>query len=487
MRIKRSELNIAVVLRMMGWLLMIEAFFMLFPIVCGVVYEERDAVMSFVWSAVITAGVGALMTFGIRPSRTEMGRREGLLLTAVVWVFFSFFGMLPFLFGGVLTTVTDAFYEAVAGFTTTGSTMITDLEVVSHPALLWRSIMQWLGGMGIILFTLAVIPMLNHSGGIQLFNAEVTGITHDKLRPRISSTAKTLWMVYLAMSVILCVLLKLGPMNWFDSICHTLSTVSTGGFSTHNESIAWWDSAYVESVIAAFMFFGGINIALIYRFFTGKFRALVGNGTFQWYFWIIVMFSVLCGVSMLALGTFTGWLDVVFSVLTAITSTGFSVGDFETYGNFAIIVTLILIFFGGCAGSTAGGAKIDRIEFLMKNSRNEIYRILHPNSIITLRVNSKAIPVPVVMKVIAFLGIYVLLMVTGAVAMSWFDVPALDALFASTSMLSNSGLGVGEMGASGSYAALPTGVKWIQAALMLIGRLELFTVLVLFTPGFWKK
>lgn len=487
MRIKRTGINIAVVLRMMGWLLMIEAFFMLFPIICGVVYEERNAVMSFVWSTAITFVAGVLMTFGIRPARTEMGKREGLLLTAVVWVFFSLFGMLPFLFGGELTTVTDAFYEAMAGFTTTGSTMITDLSSASHPALLWRAIMQWLGGMGIILFTLAVIPMLNHSGGIQLFNAEVTGITHDKLRPRISSTAKSLWMVYMAMSVILCALLKLGPMDWFDSICHTLSTVSTGGFSTHNESVAWWNSTYVETVIAVFMFLGGINIALIYRFFTGKFRALVGNGTFQWYFWIIVMFSVLCGVSMLALGSFTGWLDVVFGVIAAITSTGFSLGDFETHGNFAIIITLILIFFGGCAGSTAGGAKIDRIEFLMKNSRNEVYRILHPNSIITLRVNSKAVPVPVVMKVIAFLGIYVLLMVAGAVAMSWFNVPALDALFASTSMLSNSGLGVGEMGVTGSYAALPIGVKWTQTALMLIGRLELFTVLVLFTPGFWKK
>lgn len=484
---KKTNINILVVLRMIGWLLMIEAFFMLFPIIAGVVFGEREAVWAFVWSAAITAGAGALMTFGIRPVNTEMRKREGILLTAVVWVFFSLFGMLPFLFDGALETVTDAFYEAMAGFTTTGSTMISDLEAVSHPVLLWRAIMQWLGGMGIILFTLAVIPMLNHSGGIQLFNAEVTGITHDKLRPRISSTAKSLWMVYMALSVVLCLLLWIGPMGWFDAICHTLTTVSTGGFSTKNESIGWWNSTYVEGIVALFMFLGGVNIALVFRAATGNFRALTGNSTFRWYLGIILAFSVLFALSMLGHDEFGGWLDVVFTVLSGVTSTGFATIDFENCGDFVILLMMMLIFFGGCAGSTAGGAKIDRIELLMKNSRNEFYRVLHPNSIIPLRVNSKVVPVPVVMKVIAFLGMYLMLMVVGAIAMTWMDMPVFDAFFSALSMISNSGLGVGCTGAGGSYLALPDGVKWLQTALMLIGRLELFTVMVLLTRGFWAK
>lgn len=483
----RTNINIPVVLRMMGWLLMIEAFFMIFPVIAGVVFDEPGGTRAFALSAVITAGCGALMTFGIRPRNPEMRKREGILLTAVVWVFFSLFGMLPFLLDGSLSTVTDAFYEAMAGFTTTGSTMITDLGAVSHPVLLWRSIMQWLGGMGIILFTLAVIPMLNHAGGIQLFNAEVTGITHDKLRPRISSTAKSLWTVYMAMTATLCLLLWLGPMNLFDSICHTLTTVSTGGFSTRNESVSWWHSTYVEWVIALFMFLGGVNIALLFRAATGNPKALLRNGTFRWYFWITVAFALACGLSMLFNGKFSGWLDSLFTVIAAVTSTGFAVVDFEWCGSFEIIMVMILIFFGGCAGSTAGGAKIDRLVFLIKNSKNEFYRVLHPNCITPLRVNSKVMPVPVVMKVIAFLGIYAMLMVIGAVAMTWLGVPAFDALFSSLSMLSNSGLGVGVTGASGSYAALPDAVKWLQAALMLVGRLELFTVLVVFTKGFWTK
>lgn len=487
MELKKPNINIPVVLRLMGWLLIIEATFMLIPMITGFIYGETHAVLSFLYSVLITAGVGSLMAFGIRPRYPDMHKREGLLLTAMVWVFFSFFGMIPFLFEGVLSSVTDAFFESMSGFTTTGSTVIRDVESASHPILLWRSLMQWIGGMGIILFTLAVIPMLNHQGGIQLFNAEVTGITHDKLRPRISQTAKGLWLVYIIQTVVLCVLLWLGPMDVFDSVCHTLSTVSTGGFSTKNISVEWWNSSYIEIVLTIFMFLGGVNLALVYKASLGKFSALFKNGTFNWYLWIFIGLTIMCSISMWYNGHYENWYQIAFTCISAITSSGYSTADFEGWGQFAVIVVMISIFFGGCAGSTSGGAKIDRIVFLLKNTKNEFYRVLHPNSIIPMRINSRTVPNAVVTKVIAFLCIYLMLVVVGGVILTWMDIPVFDALFSSMSMIGNSGIGVGVTGYTGSYANLPDLAKWVLAFMMLIGRLELFTVLILFTKDFWSK
>ena len=487
MKQKKSIINIPVVLRMMGWLLMIEAAFMAVPLLTGIVYGEESSVKAFACSALITCGAGALMTFGIRPRDTDMHRREGLLLTASVWVFFSLFGMLPFLFDNALSSITDAFFEAMSGFTTTGASVITDVESASHSVLMWRAIMNWIGGMGIILFTLAVIPMLNHQGGIQLFNAEVTGITHDKLRPRISQTAKSLWLVYVLLTVLLTVLLWVGPMNAFDAVCHSFTTVSTGGYSTKNASIAWWNSDYVEIVITVFMFLGGINVALIYTALSGKVSALCKNGTVRWYVGIVLLFVAVCAAYQLYNGTFEKLSDTFFTCIAAITSTGFSVANYDNWGPFVILLLMVLMFCGSCAGSTAGGAKIDRIIFLIKNTNNEFYRVLHPNSITTVRVNSKVVPNAIVMKVIAFLCIYLMLFVTGGIVLTALGLPSIDAMFASLTALSNIGLGSGITGPEGSFAVLPDAAKWVMSWYMLVGRLELFTVLIILTKGFWVK
>ena len=487
MKQKKSIINIPVVLRMMGWLLMIEAAFMAVPLLTGIVYGEESSVKAFACSALITCGAGALMTFGIRPRDTDMHRREGLLLTASVWVFFSLFGMLPFLFDNALSSITDAFFEAMSGFTTTGASVITDVESASHSVLMWRAIMNWIGGMGIILFTLAVIPMLNHQGGIQLFNTEVTGITHDKLRPRISQTAKSLWLVYVLLTVLLTVLLWVGPMNAFDAVCHSFTTVSTGGYSTKNASIAWWNSDYVEIVITVFMFLGGINVALIYTALSGKVSALYKNGTVRWYVGIVLLFVAVCAAYQLYNGTFEKLSDTFFTCIAAITSTGFSVANYDNWGPFVILLLMVLMFCGSCAGSTAGGAKIDRIIFLIKNTNNEFYRVLHPNSITTVRVNSKVVPNAIVMKVIAFLCIYLMLFVTGGIVLTALGLPSIDAMFASLTALSNIGLGSGITGPEGSFAVLPDAAKWVMSWYMLVGRLELFTVLIILTKGFWVK
>lgn len=486
---RTSQINFPALVRVIGLLAIIEAAFMLIPLITSWIYGEAD-IKAFAISIGITLAVGLIMMC-IRPSRTEMGKREGFLLTALTWVVFSGFGMIPFLIGDSKMSVSDAFFEAMSGFTTTGATVMASIDHFSNGIHIWRCLMQWIGGMGIILFTLAVIPMLNHSGGMQMFNAEVTGITRDKLRPRISQTAKGLWLVYVVLTVILVGLLWLGPMNFFDSVCHAFSTMSTGGFSTRNESIGAWDSPYVKSVVTLFMFLGGVNFALLFKVATGHVGELWKSEVFRTYVYVVAVMMVLFVASIVANNQVHDWqsvtIDPLFQIVSTITSTGLTVGNFENWGSFVIALTFLLMFFGASAGSTSGGAKIDRMLFLAKNIRNEIYRCLHPNAICSVRVNGKVLSIELVNKVIAFLCIYVLLIVLGGIILTAIGIPLVDAFFSAFSCIGNTGLGAGVTGYGGSYDIIPDMGKWVLALLMLMGRLELFTVLLLFSRTFWRK
>lgn len=486
----RSQINFLMLTRVIGLLLMIEAAFMVIPFATCLYYGEADY-KAFGITMAATAVIGALMAFAVRPSRTDMGKREGFLLTALTWVVFTLFGMVPFMIGETRLSVSDAFFETMSGFTTTGATIMTSIDHLSHGILLWRCLMQWIGGMGIILFTLAVIPMLNHSGGMQMFNAEVTGITHDKLRPRISQTAKGLWLVYVALTVVLGVLLWLGPMNFFDGVCHAFSTMSTGGFSTRDASVGAWDSVYVKVVVTLFMFLGGVNFALLFKAATGHVGELWKSEVFRTYLIVIGTVLVLFIVAIVANNQAHSWesvtVDPLFQIVSTITSTGLTVGNFENWGPFVVALMFLLMFFGASAGSTSGGAKIDRMLFLLKNVRNEIRRTVHPNTILSVRVNGKVLSSDLVNKVIAFLCLYVMLIAVGGIALSATGIPIVDAFFSSFSCIGNTGLGAGVTGYGGSYDIISDFGKWILSFLMLIGRLELFTVIILFTRGFWRK
>lgn len=486
----RSKVNLPMLLKVTGWLMMIEAAFMVLPLITSLVYGEMDS-LAFLGAAIVTGIVGVLMTSFIRPSRTDLAKRDGFLLTAMIWVVFSFFGMIPFVFSETPMSVSDAFFEAMSGFTTTGATVLNQVEHLSHGLHLWRCLMQWIGGMGIILFTLAVIPMLNHSGGIQMFNAEVTGITHDKIRPRISQTAKGLWLVYISLTILLLILLWLGPMDFFDSVCHAFSTMSTGGFSTRDASIGAWDSVYVKIVLTAFMFLGGVNFALLFRASTGDFKGLRQNDTFKTYLKIIgimlVVFIIVIVVNGQAHSLSSVTIDPLFQIVSTMTSTGYTVTNFENWGMFIVSIVFVLMFFGGCAGSSSGGAKIDRLLYLSKNLRNELHRCIHPNAIMSVRINGKVVAPELVTKVIAFLCLYVLLIMAGGILLTAFGIPLVDSFFSAFSCISNTGLGAGVTGYGSSYEIIPDVGKWVLALLMLIGRLELFTVLILFTRSFWRK
>ena len=488
---EKQHINFAIVLRMQGWLLLIEAAFMLLPLGISCLYNESTSLWAFIYSTAITAGAGALMAFGIRPKSKSMHKREGLMLTAIIWVFFSLFGMLPYLFSDTFNNVTDAFFETMAGFTTTGSSVIRYVEEIPHGVLFWRAMTQWIGGMGIILFTLAVIPMLNQKGGIALFNAEVTGITHERLRPRVSQTAKDLWLIYIGLTFLLTLLLVAGPMDWFDAICHAMTTTSTGGYSTKNIGLDYWQSSYVFIVVIIFMFIGGISFSIIAATFRGDFKRIRNNNTLRWY----CMTALITTVIIVAYMAYKAFLDNnfdrfvygSFDTISAITSTGFSTIDYEDSGEFVTVILMVMMFFGGMAGSTSGGAKMDRLIVLLKNTANEFYRVLHTNSVRAVHIDGKPVPNHVVSKVNTFFAVYIGIIMVVALYLTFFDIPVFDAMYTSMSAISNVGIGYGVTGPDSSWVILHPAAKWVLAFEMMVGRLELFTVLVIFTSSFWRK
>ena len=477
-------------LTVLGQLLIFEAIFLVIPFLVCVGNGETDWI-SFLWAIGITALTGCVLKYAIKPASDNMGRRDGCMLTCMVWIVFSLFGMLPFIFGSSHLNISEAFFETISGFTTTGATVIRNVEECSKGLILWRAMTQWIGGMGIVLFTLAIIPSLNNSQGIFMFHAEVSGITHDKIGARIANTAKRLWMLYGALTIILILLLWIGPMNFFESVCHAFAAISTGGYATRNESVAAFDSFYVKLILTVFMFIGGVNFGLIISACRGYFRQLWKNDVLRAFLLLICLNYILTLISILHSGSYTGWqsltIDPVFHIVSAMTSTGFGVGNFEVWGELSLVLTIIMMYFGACAGSTTGGAKLDRLVYLFKNFKVEMKRSVSPRSLRAIRVNEQLITPENTNEIIAFLLIYTGLIFFGGILLSALDFPIVDAFFSAISCVSNNGLGSGVTGITGSYDFLPDVGKWVMSFLMLAGRLEIFALIMLITPAFWRK
>jgi len=488
--IEKRAINMPMLVKVIGWLLLIEGAFMIVPAIVALAYSEPDWI-AFGASSLLTLGVGYSFNHFIRPERTSMGKRDGFLLTALVWVVFSIFGMLPFLICSSRLGVTDAFFEAMSGFTTTGFSVYPQPDDLSHGVNLWRGMMQWIGGLGIILFTLAVLPMLDHSGGMQMFNAEVTGITHDKIRPRISQTAKSLWMVYILLTLACALMLWMGPMSLFDSVCHAMGTVSTGGFTTKADGPAYWESTYVYLVITAFMFLGGANFSLIFFCSIGKFFKAKENVTMRAYVAIIFVMLLAFIVFIAIKSSVNSWKDIsvypLFQIVGVMTSTGYCAPTMHLWGSWASALFLPLAFFGACAGSTSGGAKIDRLIVLFKYLRNTIKKALQPNSITTVKIDGKVLPPDTVEKTIAFLSLYCAVIGIGGILISCLGSPTTDAFFSAFSAVTNLGMTAGTIDIGSGISGITSGGRWVLAAVMLIGRLEVFTVLILFNPNFWHR
>jgi len=486
---QKHFINVKMLLRVIGWLLMIECCFMLAPLVVGLIYKESTWI-EFLISIGITGGAGTIM-MSLKPKSREMGKREAILLTGLTWIILSLFGMIPFLICGTHLSVTDAFFETMSGFTTTGASVLNTLHGVPHSLLIWRCIISWIGGLGIILFTLAVLPMLNYQGGMLLFNAEVTGITHDKLRPRVSFTAQGLWLVYIILTAVLIILLSFSDMGLFDSVCYGLSTMSTGGFSTSDQGINDFNSIYIKIVVMIFMFLGGVNFSLIYKAATGQPKAAMKNDTLKWYIAIIFICYLLLCLNLVMMGKIHSWhdftIDPLFQAVAILSSTGLTEPDFNEWGPVAIIVLIVMMVMGACAGSTSGGAKIDRFIVLFKFIKNEFYKMMHPNAVTTVCINGKGMNYQVVQKVLAFLIVYVIVIIAGGVVLVLTGMPLKESLFCALSAISNTGLGDNISGISSNFSDMTDLAKWTLSLIMLTGRLELFTILLLFTPTFWKR
>ena len=481
-----AYINIRMLLRVIGWLLMVLSGFMVIPLVTSLIYEDSQTMPILISMGITVAS--AFLMMSIKPRSREMGKREAILLTALTWVILSLFGMLPFLLYGSHPSVTNAFFETMSGFTTTGLSVLDSVKVLPHSMLLWRCLLQWIGGLGIILFTLAVIPMLNNKGGMLMFNEEVTGITHDKIRPRVSNTAKSLWGIYISLTLLCIILLWLTRMNLFEAICHGLSTVSTGGFSTTDMHIHEWNSPYIIIILTVFMFVGGINFNLIYIGIMGNFRKLFSNDAFKWFCLVILAGFCVFFLSMLKKDMIHNWQDAIltplFQSVAIITSTGLVVPDFEAWGSLSYLVMIIFMAVGGCAGSTSGGAKIDRFIILYRFLKNEMYCTMHPSSVKAVKLNGKGVSYDMTMKVLAFIAFYFLVILIGGLVISVIGVPLDQSFFYALSAISNSGIGTAS---EQSFALIPDAAKWILSFIMLAGRLELYTVLLLFTKAFWLK
>ena len=419
----------------------------------------------------------------------QLTRRDGYVLVSFAWVAFSLFGMLPFYIGGYIPDIANAFFETMSGFSSTGATILDDIESLPHGILFWRSMTQWIGGLGIIMFTIAVLPIFGVSG-LQVFAAEASGPTHDKVHPRIGITAKWIWSIYAGITALLVGLLMLGGMDWFDSICHAFATTGTGGFSTKQASVAYYNSPYIEYVISIFMFISGINFTLLLLFVNRKFKKFISNAELKFYFGSVVLFTAVIAIVLYytsPMGMEESFRKSLFQVISLHTSTGFATDDYMQWTPVLWGLLTIIMLMGACAGSTTGGLKCIRMVILTKVSRNEFKHILHPNAILPVRINKQVISPSIVSTVLAFCFIYISIIVIGTLLMMAMGVGAEESMGCVISSIGNMGPGLGETGPAYSWNALPDAAKWLLSFLMLLGRLELFTVLLLFTPDFWKR
>lgn len=480
--------NFRMILHILGLLILINGTFMLVSLIVSAVFND-GAFKGFLLAGCISLVLGAIIWFATRKHSPTISKREGFLVVTLGWLALSFTGSLPYLLTGTLPAFAQAFFETVSGYTTTGATVITDLTVVPESILFWRSLTQWIGGMGIIVLTIAILPILG-IGGMELFSAESPGPSAEKLHPRIKEAAKRLWLIYVSLTTLEAILLKLAGMDLFEAICHSMATMSTGGFSTRNESIAVF-SPMIQYIITFFMFLAGINFTLTYFALKGKVRRVWKNEEFRTLLASIIVITVLTTFGIMGtsvINTESSFRDALFQTVSIITTTGFVTADYTSWTPFLTFLFFILMFVGASSGSTSGAMKQVRFIVVIKNGLLELKRQLHPSAIIPVRFNQRAVGPKTTYNILAFFLLYITVFVIGGAVLSLFeDVDMLSAIGASAASVGNIGPGIGRVGPTENFAWIPDGGKVFLTALMLIGRLELFTVLILFTPAFWRS
>lgn len=481
-------INIRFIVNLIGRLMLIESACFLLCVLISLIYDGTD-IRAFLISAAITAGTGALMAYTVKAPDKILAKKDGYFTVTFVWLIFSLFGCLPFILSGSIPSFVDAFFETMSGFSTTGSSILNNIEALPHATLFWRSMTQWLGGLGIAVLFIAILPSLGIEGR-DLYVAEVTGPTHNKMAATFKSSARKLWLFYLSCTLIETLLLWAGGMSFFDAICQSFATMGTGGFSTKQDSIAHWNSPYIQYVIILFMLIAATNFGLYYAVLKGEACKLIRDEEFRWYIIITLSATLLIAAGLYLIewgGAEKCFRDALFQVSTIITTTGFATADYLLWPTLLGLILFVLMFTGSCAGSTSGGLKIIRVVLLFKNSLAEMKRIIHPNAVINVKYNTKSVHPTIMNSVMGFAILFIIVFCIGSVIMALFTEDIATACSAVLTSISNVGPGFGSIGPMDNFSQLNDFAKIFLAFLMLVGRLEIFTVLVLFTKAFWKK
>lgn len=485
-------MNLRGVSRVLGFLLLMTAGFLMLPMIVDFIYKEGDWSI-FLISAVITAvSGGGLMLVG--KGAKGLRHREGFAIVSFGWTLIGIAGALPFVLSGVIPSFTDAVFESISGFTTTGSTIMTNIEAVCeahHGMIFWRALIQWLGGMGIVVFALAILPLLG-VGGMQLFRAESPGPSTEKLTPRIKETARLLWVVYLLITIAeVIMLMAVGRLGLFDSICHSFTTMATGGFSTLDSSVGGFGSAAVEWIIILFMFIAGVNFSLHYLAVSGKPQRYWQDDEFRFYLKMLVVSSALIIAVLIPSGFFSNISDAVrgsvFQVVSICTTTGYGSSDYMLWPPFTHAILLFLMGIGGCAGSTGGGIKMMRVLLILKHGHVEMKKLLHPRAVYSIWFNKRSIPQSLMTNVLGFFLLFMLVFVTGILVLTLTGNDMVTAVGATAATLGNIGPGLGMVGPTCNFAFMSGGEKWFLTFLMLVGRLEIYTFLILLLPATWRR
>lgn len=485
----KKLINKSAVLNVVGTLIIITGFLMALAIPFSFYYNDGMEGV-FIQSTSFTLIIGTLIKYLTRNKKSdEVKKREGYLIVALGWIGMIICSAIPYLLSGTFDGVTNAFFETISGLTTTGSSILNNIEEMPKSILFWRSMTQWIGGMGIIVLTIAILPLLG-VGGMELFASEAPGPTKDKIHPRIKETAKRLWLIYVSLTVLQTLLLWLADMPFFDAINHGLTTMSTGGFSTKQASIGHFNSAAIQYIIILFMFLAGTNFTLLYYGAHLKFKKFWKNDEFKWYLMAIILLTLVISpivISTLDLNLEKSIRTALFQVVSIITTTGYASANYTEWGAFASFIFFLLLFSGASAGSTSGGMKLVRIILLMKNAFLEFKRRLYPNAIIPVQLNGDGVAPKIIYNLLAFVFFYLFIFVCGSISLTFIGLDFKDAISASITAVSNVGPGIGSINPDASFAHLPSAAKWVLSFLMILGRLELFTIAILFTPYFWRR
>lgn len=482
-------MHIALIFNFLSLALAIIGLFMVLSAGVSAIFREASS-SSILLAATVTLSVAGSLYYATRKhKREEIYHREAFVIVTLTWCVMSLFSTLPYLFSGTMTSFTNAYFESMSGFTTTGASVLTDVEIVSKGVLFWRSLTHWIGGMGIIVLALAILPLLG-GGGMQLFKAEVPDISVDKLRPRILDTAKALWYIYVGLTALNIVFYSLGGMSLFDATCHAFATLATGGFSTKNASIGHYQNPFIDYVSVVFMFLAGVNFSLYFFVLRGQPMLLLRNAEFRFYSAVVLIASICIGFAIWSAGHYT-WIDSVrfslFQVVTIMTTTGFMTADYEIWPPMAQYILIFLMFFGGMIGSTGGGIKQVRILLMLKQGYRELFQLIHPRAVLSLKLDDKFLTKELLGGIWGFVFLFLATMAVAIVLMTAVGVDIVTASSTVISAICNVGPALGNAGPTENYSGLPTPAKWILIFCMLTGRLEVYTVLILFLPAFWKR